>query len=228
MTGLLDDRALERSGVVANCRMNRERTLHGSGGYDQALGFDPMAFLEWRVRTCGQARWLDLCCGSGRALIDAAERFAAGSAAVDIHGLDLVDSFLPQSPELRLTLEVGSVHRWQPGCTFDLITCVHGLHYIGDKLGLLLRAAGWLTVNGLLCAHLDLRNLKLADGRSAARCVPGVLRAAGLEYDRRLVRCRGRTQASLPLVYLGADDAAGPNYTGQPAVDAHYRMLEPA
>jgi hypothetical protein len=27
----------------------------------------------------------------------------------------------------------------------------------------------------------------------------------------------------LPCTYLGADDHAGANYTGQPAVNAHYR-----
>jgi len=29
-----------------------------------------------------------------------------------------------------------------------------------------------------------------------------------------------------PYRYLGADDRAGPNYTGQPAVDAHYEPLD--
>jgi hypothetical protein len=31
---------------------------------------------------------------------------------------------------------------------------------------------------------------------------------------------------SLPYRYLGADDQAGPNYTGQPAVDSHYEVVE--
>ena len=29
----------------------------------------------------------------------------------------------------------------------------------------------------------------------------------------------------LPYRYLGADDRAGPNYTGQPAVDSYYEMV---
>jgi hypothetical protein len=37
----LSDDQLERSGVVANCRMNRERDLTGSNGYDRELGFNP-------------------------------------------------------------------------------------------------------------------------------------------------------------------------------------------
>ncbi|MFT5681160.1 MAG: SAM-dependent methyltransferase [Myxococcota bacterium] len=225
---LMDDRALEGSAVVANCRMNRERNLHGGGGYERELGFDPISFLEWRVRTRGSARWLDLCCGQGRALVAAAERFAGTGAAVVIHGVDLAGSFDAIPSEVGLTLESASVHGWQTTQRFDLITCVHGLHTIGDKLGLLQRAVGWLTTDGHLCAHLDLRNLKLADGGSAARWVPAALRQAGIQYDRRMVRCRGQSTAKLPFDYLGADPAAGPNYTGQPAVNSHYRLTTPA
>ena len=35
--------------------------------------------------------------------------------------------------------------------------------------------------------------------------------------------CEGRKITTLSYVYLGADDTAGPNYTGQPAVNSHYR-----
>ena len=51
-------------------------------------------------------------------------------------------------------------------------------------------------------------------------------RRAGLEFDgrRRRVACRGRREPELPFRYLGADDRAGPNYTGQPAVDSHYEI----
>ena len=34
--------------------------------------------------------------------------------------------------------------------------------------------------------------------------------------------CRGRMTIDLPYRYLGTDDRAGPNYTGQPAVDLYY------
>ena len=34
-----------------------------------------------------------------------------------------------------------SLAAWRPERTFGLITCVHGLHYVGDKLGLISRAA---------------------------------------------------------------------------------------
>ena len=76
-------------------------------------------------------------------------------------------------------------------------------------------------------ANLDLANLKLADGRAAGRKVAPDLRRAGLDYDRRrrLVVCRGRRVVDLPYRYLGADDRAGPNYTGQPAVDSYYEPI---
>jgi trans-aconitate methyltransferase len=47
---------------------------------------------------------------------------------------------------------------WEPGQACDLITCVHGLHYGGDKLAVLTRAASWLAPTGLLAADLDLRS----------------------------------------------------------------------
>jgi hypothetical protein len=40
----LSDDILERSAVVANCRMNRERNLLGSNGYEKELGFNPLDF----------------------------------------------------------------------------------------------------------------------------------------------------------------------------------------
>ena len=74
---LLDDPALERSSVVANNAMNRERGLAGANGYGRELGLG--ALVEIRAaagRARPASRWLDLCCGPVRAL--AAERLAAG------------------------------------------------------------------------------------------------------------------------------------------------------
>jgi hypothetical protein len=35
--------------VVANCRMNRERTLTGTNGYSHELGFHPLDWLRERL-----------------------------------------------------------------------------------------------------------------------------------------------------------------------------------
>lgn len=39
---LLDQEALDRSPVVANAAMNRERRLHGTNSYARELGIDPL------------------------------------------------------------------------------------------------------------------------------------------------------------------------------------------
>jgi SAM-dependent methyltransferase len=154
---LLGDDELERSAVVANCRMNRERNLTGSNGYDRDLGFDPLDELGRRASEGRQAAWLDLCCGSGKALIEAARIVHAEGLDVEIVGVDLVGMFLRPEPELTcLRLVEASLSTWLPDRPFDLITCVHGLHYVGDKLGLIARAASWLAGDGLFVASLDL------------------------------------------------------------------------
>lgn len=208
---MLDDEALERSSVVANNAMNRERGLTGPNSYTKDLGVDLVALLDG-------ARWLDLCCGSGRALAEANARFGDRVRTV---GLDLVDHFAAEGPEFF----VGSLATWRPEGTFDLITCVHGLHYVGDKLGAVSRAASWLAPGGRFVANFDVADVRDADGVPLGRKLTGALREAGFAYDarKRLLSRVGGTEVRLPFDYLGADDRAGPNYTGQPAVVSHYR-----
>jgi SAM-dependent methyltransferase len=224
---LLDDEALERSAVVANCSMNRERQLAGVNSYARELGFDPLQeVVAARIGGSGTAAWLDLCCGSGRALVQAARQVhRAGLAGqVVLAGVDLVDAFdAVPGPAAGLELVCAPVAAWEPARSFDLITCVHGLHYIGDKLALLTRAAGWLTAGGRLVADLDLADVR-AGGPAAGRRLRSRLRAAGFAYSprRHQVTCTGRRDVRLPYAYLGADDRTGPGYTGQPAVTSYY------
>lgn len=229
---LLDDLALERSAVVANCRMNRERSLTGSNGYAKELGFHPLEILKERCVAGQAAAWLDLCCGSGKALIEAARLVdEQGLAAmVEIVGVDLVGIFATRDPDKPFVqLVEASLSSWTPDCRFDLITCVHGLHYVGDKLGLIARAMSWLTQDGLFVANLDVANLKFSGGKDMGRKLTAELRRAGLSNDprRRRIARRGNATMELPYRYLGADDQAGPNYTGQPAVNSYYQALGP-
>ncbi|WP_440098365.1 class I SAM-dependent methyltransferase [Streptosporangium sp. H16] len=221
MAELLDDEALERSSVVANRVMNRERGLTGSNGYGRELGIDVLEVLRERVKAGRRVRWLDLCCGSARALFEVSRHL--GDEA-EIVGVDLVDFFAGPSRPPRLRLVTASITGWEPEEPFDLITCVHGLHYVGDKLGVLSRAAGWLAEDGLFVGNLDTRSVLMEDGVPAGRRLASALREAGLDYDprRRRITCRGRRVVDLPYRYLGSDDRAGPNYTGQPAVDSYY------
>jgi len=219
---LKTDTALAASEVVANSAMNRERGIAGPNSYAQDLHFDVLGYLRERVARQGHAAWLDLCCGSGRALIEAG---ALLRGQVEIRGVDLVPLFYPVPPELEgVRLEAASLADWEPGRTYDLITCVHGLHYVGDKLGLVSRALSWLTEEGRFLAHLDPANLRRTDGTPAGPAVLKALRGVGLTFDsrRRLLSTTGRRVERLPFQYLGADDTAGPNYTGQSAVNSWY------
>ena len=226
---LLDDDALAGSTVVANSAMNRDRQLAGINSYERELGFNPVDVMAALLRVTGAPdtiAWLDLCCGSGRALIQAADRLedAGVTGRVFVEGVDLVDAFdpAPDVPWLRLTAT--PVLEWAPGRRYDLITSVHGLHYVGDKLGLLARAAGWLTAGGRLVADLDLAAVRLAGGGPAGRRLVSDLRDAGFSYDgrRRRIGRDDRGEVVLPYEYLGADDRVGPNYTGQDAVSSYY------
>jgi SAM-dependent methyltransferase len=224
---LLSEDILERSAVVANCRMNRERNLTGSNGYAKELRFNPLESLREKATSGTHANWLDLCCGSGTALFEAAQAVIGEGLETrcQIVGVDLVGMFLPIPAKLScLRLVEASLSNWLPDRQFDLISCVHGLHYIGDKLGLISRAVSWLTDDGRFAANLDVANIKVQEGHPASRIVTAALRESGFEYDARkkLVTCVGPRFVTFPFRYLGADNQAGPNYTGQAAVDSYY------
>jgi SAM-dependent methyltransferase len=225
---LLDNAALEHSSVVANCRMNRERVAVGGNSYSEELRFNPLSFLIERLNVAGSASWLDLCCGRGRALIETARHFAGFTGTLILHGVDLVDFFdeVPSGLE-TLQLEAASLHQWTPIRKYDLVTCVHGLHYVGDKLGLIERAVTWLTADGVFLASLDLANLRLRDGKPLTRPISRRFRECGLTYHHRrhVLSCAGRKSLSLGFQFLGANDAAGPNYSGQAAVDSYYDTI---
>jgi SAM-dependent methyltransferase len=226
---LLDDVTLERSAVVANCRMNRERNLVGSNGYGKELDLNPLDFLKQRATSGYRPVWLDLCCGTGRALVEAAGivHVEGLGSRIGFVGVDLVGMFLTTEPSLDgLRLVEASLGTWRPEGRFDLITCVHGLHYIGDKLGLIARVASWLVEDGQFVANLALENVKVASDPNSNRKLVANLRGAGLMYDRkrRRITCQGRKNLELPYRYLGADNRAGPNYTGQAAVNSYYEI----
>jgi hypothetical protein len=97
---LLSDDDLERSAVVANCRMNRERDLTGSNGYSKEVGFNPLDYLRDRIPPGRLVAWLDLCCGTGNALIEAARVSHSEGLDIDIIGVDLVGMFHLNEPKL--------------------------------------------------------------------------------------------------------------------------------
>ncbi|MGW3412323.1 class I SAM-dependent methyltransferase [Streptomyces sp. NPDC000888] len=221
---LVKDDELTGHSVVANSTMNRERVLVGVNSYTRELGFTPTEFLNSDDHGPAPS-WLDLCSGEGLALREAAQRLPRAS----ITGVDLVGPLLRTALPEGLELITADLGRWSPQRRYDLVTCVHGLHYIGDRLALLERAATWLTGTGLLVAHFDLSTLRRPDGSDGSRPVLAALRAAGFHYSARHHRLslQGGRPITLPFSYLGADPHAGPNYTGQPAVASYYRPLGP-
>src|SRR5262245_26469669 len=132
MVALVDEATLESLAIVANNAMNRERSLRGSNGYARDLHMDPFEWLSARARSKGApVSWLDVCCGTGRALDEAASLAAARPPEwLRITGLDLVSS---SPPRPGVECIEGSIRTWTPTTQYDLITCVHGLHYVGDK-----------------------------------------------------------------------------------------------
>ncbi|WP_188316251.1 hypothetical protein [Chitinophaga agrisoli] len=64
---LLSESELIWSSVVANTRMNRERNASGINSYEQEFRFKPEDHLITTIHKQGYAKWLDLCCGQGKA-----------------------------------------------------------------------------------------------------------------------------------------------------------------
>jgi 2-polyprenyl-3-methyl-5-hydroxy-6-metoxy-1,4-benzoquinol methylase len=225
---LLAEQELIWSSVVANSSMNRERNASGINSYEQELGFKPEVFLRSCIDQSGQTKWLDLCCGQGKALIQVANYLASMGFEdkVRLKGIDLIDNFLPALPEINcLTFEVGSVIDWQVGDKYDLITCIHGIHYVGDKLQMLTNALTALTPDGLFIANLDLNNIQI-NNEPAVDYMKNIFRKHNLQYNarKRLLTCKGMRDIDLELTYIGANDQAGPNYTGQAAVCSYYQV----
>lgn len=221
------------SGVVANNRMNRGRGCLGKDSYQKDLSFDPVEFLQERLIKNESVSWLDIGCGEGRALIEAATFFTDNnseenlSKKLRIIGIDLAGMFREYSPKLKyLTLLEISVEDFKPAQELDLITCVHGLHYIGDKLSVIQKAARSLKRDGIFLANLELKNLKLGEKQNSIRIFSDFLRKQGFTVDHRkhFLTLKGKRTFDSRFEYLGADVQAGPNYTGQPAVDSYYKF----
>ena len=218
--------SLDDSPVVANNAMNRERRFKGSNSYSKDLYYRLEGFLRQRIKSRqGPVRWLDLCTGSGKALIEASKLI--DSPKLDCLGIDLVEFFdkIPADLESSVRFEVGSLPSWKaPLHLYDLVTCCHGLHYVGDKLKLIEQSVSWLGNDGLFIANVDPSNVALSDGLDLGH----ILRAEGFSFSSRtkVLTKHGFHSFEFPYSYVGADDTTGPNYTGQPAVTSHYTRID--
>lgn len=227
---LLNNKELFWSPVVANNAMNRERGLIGPNNYCQELGIDCISFLEERaLLSHDAAKWIDLCCGKGHALAHAHHHFQKKTMqSIEFEGVDLIGDFCEAAQEYpKLSWEIKSLEEWAPTQKYDLITCVHGLHYLGDKLGIIEKCIAHLKEDGLFLANIDFENIKKQDRSSLKKALVKSCNSQGLQYDskNRLLKCKGRKDVKFGFHYLGANDQAGPNYTGQPVVDSYYKEV---
>ncbi len=228
-TNLKNDSELGWSPIVANNAMNRKRVAIGINSYKKEIKIDSIKFLEKRKNE-KIIRWMDLCCGEGNALIQAAKHFSKKdwSEKVEFTGIDLVDFFSEYEESKHLNLLQLNLEHWAPKERFDLITIVHGLHYVGDKLKLIEKSVNTLKNNGLFIGNLDLNNIILLNEKDPGSTIKNFFKETGIQYNSRtkIISAQGKKEVEMPFIYLGADDNAGPNYTGQAAVNSVYEMRE--
>lgn len=224
---LLNKNELELSAIVANNRMNRKRNAIGVNSYEKDIYFNPIDFLK-KQKSDEPLRWLDLCCGEGKALIQAAEGFYKEGLASDyaLEGLDLVDFFNDFDSNLNLSLNAQNLESWIPNKEYDLITVVHGLHYVGDKIDVIRKCLSALKQDGFFIANLDVSNILMEDQKNSRKRILDLFKRHTIDYQsrRRLLTTAGKRVLESSFQYLGADDTAGPNYTGQEVVNSYYRV----
>lgn len=223
---LLSSSALQWSPVVANNRMNRKRQASGINSYEKELYFKPETYLDACLQESGQVKWLDLCCGEGNALLQYAREVATRhfQPCVSLKGVDLVDQYQPISADITcVQFETRSLEDWTSEEQYDLVTCIHGLHYVGDKLRVLTAALRAVSPQGLWIANLDLKSIRI-EGDPQHHYLKKLFSENGIVYNsrRKLISCKGTRNIAFAVIYQGADDKAGPNYTGQEAVDSYY------
>lgn len=221
---LLTEKELIWSDVVANNRMNRKRKASGINSYEKELNFKPESYLDTCREKKGHAKWLDLCCGEGNALLQYANELANKDhqERATLKGIDLVDEFQQIPTHITcLQFKVQSLTDWVPDDRYDLITCVHGLHYVGDKLKVLTEIMRALADDGIFLANLDVKSITV---EGDANYLKNLFKENNIEYNsrRKIITCKGPRQIAIKYPYKGANDKAGANYTGQDAIDSYY------
>lgn len=80
-----------------------------------------------------------------------------------------------------------------------------------------------LAEDGVFIANFDLASV-IVEGDPTATYLRKLFKQQAINYKARakMIFCKGPQTLSYQLQYLGADDKAGPNYTGQPAVNSYY------
>lgn len=226
-SSLLNNKELEWSAVVANNAMNRERVAIGINSYEKDIKLNPIQHIEEKGSQ-SEIRWLDLCCGRGNALIQVYKHFEASHIAdrLFLEGIDLVDYFADHPLSEKLSLRKLNLSDWQPTIKYDLITSVHGIHYLGDKLEVITKSMNALKDDGLFVANLDLDNIKIEGQKNSKPLLSEYFKENNMAYNSRtkILKAAFSSDITSRFIYQGADDKAGPNYTGQAAVNSVYSL----
>ncbi|MGK0390930.1 MAG: hypothetical protein ACI94Y_003690, partial [Maribacter sp.] len=92
---LLNENKLVWSAIVANCNMNRKRNLAGVNSYEKDIDFNVLDFIYAKINENQKVNWMDICCGEGKAIIQASHDLIKGGVGdkVELEGMDLVDMF---------------------------------------------------------------------------------------------------------------------------------------
>jgi SAM-dependent methyltransferase len=210
--------------------MNRNRGLSGVNSYAVELGFDILLWLMDRARLHGNAFWCDACCGEGEALSDARSVLDKSEIGKNIAfvGVDLIGGVIDfRSPNIV----IGDVATYDPGRPVDLITCVHGLHYIGDKVGLLEHFYSILAPGGMIACNIDFANVLV--GGTPVKSWNALARSTGMKRMNATFRKHvlilhksGVLPIRFGLKYCGAEISAEPNYTGITVINSWYEKPE--
>ncbi len=225
---LLNNQNLESSPVVANNRMNRERNAVGINSYEKDIYLSPVEFINKIFKTQSTFAWLDICCGRGKALIQTAQYASKHFPAKQISftGIDLIDMFDPIPEECNsITMYARSFFNFESEQKYDFITCVHGLHYMGDKLEAIRKASSMLNDEGLFIANFDTKCIRSIEIDNIQQKLSTWFKSGNIEYNskKHFITVKGSRALTVPFRFVGADDKAGPNYTGQEAVDSYYK-----
>lgn len=224
----LSKEELESSDIVANCNMNRERKAFGSNSYSKDLQFDILDYVLSCLKEKQEFLWLDICCGQGNALIQIAEELVSQNLdtdLIDLTGIDLIPFFYKSNIDYSfLNFLNMSIFNYNTDKKFDLISCVHGMHYMGDKLKLIEMTASMLKESGLFIANFDTHDMVDEQGKSLSRPINKFLKDCGLHYNskNKIIINRGIQNIVSSFTFLGANDKSIVNYTGQKTVQSVY------
>lgn len=221
---LLQENELVWSSTVVNNRMNRERNAIGVNSYFKEFKIDIFNYLNSIDNN--EASWLDLCCGNGNAIIQIAERVKNENLnkKIKLKGIDLIETFNKKYSEFDFVqFEVNSLLNIDTTEKFDLITCFHGLSYIGDKLKVIELINEKLKDKGYFIGNLDIDNLQFKD-YSINETIKILFKNKSINYNIRskVIQFNKIKDLKFDINYLGADDKYGPNYSGQDSVKSYY------